>query len=371
MAAELMQVPIEKCVADDEFNTRKRGVGDLTELTDSIKALGVKEPLLGKAKENNDGHVEIFAGFRRLEAAKAAELTTVPVLVHKRREVTRKDMLLINVTENIQRQDLNAVDEAYAMERLQHDHKMSTDDICSKLGVKKARVQARFRLLKLQAIVRDAVHDGRITINAALEIDRLPVEKQPKFVDHAEELSGNKLVQLINKELDKIQKKIEGAEKKTKEKDSSSAAMIENIKLIKKSSSVVCDGIGYDEESKAKVKSVGYRNLEPDDVQTMAKFFDDLADLVPEEIDMNEKAQEEIVSIVESGGDNKNKMYDTESPAFRAGLKKLIEERAQELAKEKSEGTGKRAKVTYALAREAIDEFFCDYEAVEEEVAEE
>ena len=367
MAAELVQVPIDKCVADDEFNTRKRGSGDLTNLIESIKAIGIKEPLLGKDKENKEDQVEIFAGFRRLAAAKEAGLTTVPVLVHKRREVTKKDMLLFNITENIQREDLNPIDEAFAMQRLQIDHQMATEDICAKLGLKKSHVEARFRLLKLHAVVLDAVHDSRITVTAALEIDRLPVEKQPKFVDIAEEMSGTKLAQLINKELEKLQRKIEGTEKKEKTTDSSSAAMIENIKLIRKASMVVCDGIGYDEEGKSKVKSVSYKVLDPDDVSVLAKFYDDLADLVPSDIEINEKAKEEVVALVESAGEVQNKMYCTDSPAFRQAMLKVITDRAQEIAEEAAKTTGKRAKVTYAIMREASDEFFVEYEAMEED----
>jgi len=354
---DLRMVPIDQCIAQDEFNTRQRGLGDLADLTESIKAIGVKEPLLGKDKENSAGEVEIYAGFRRLAASKDAGLEEVPVMVCKRRSASRKQMLLVNVTENIQREDLNPVDEAYALQRLQVDHKMSIDDICASLGVKRTRVQSRFKLLKLTEIVRDAVHDDKIPVAAALEIDRLPADKQAKFVDIAEELGGGKLRVMIDKELDKLQLQIEGTEKKKKDPPDTSSVN-EALKTIKKSSAVVGEGIGYDKDAIAALKAVKFRVLDPDDVVVVAKFFDDTADLVPDEVAMNDKAQEEIISVVESCGSSMRKIFDVESPTFRTSLKRAIAERAQEIAQEKAAESGKRPKVTYAIAREAIDEFF-------------
>ena len=369
MATELQQIPIEQCIADDEFNTRQRGPGDLTDLTASIQAIGIKEPLLGKNKENSNGEVEIYAGFRRLAAAKEAGLTTVPVVVVSRRDVTRKQMLLINISENVQRADLNPVDEAMALQRLQVDHSMSTDELCAQLGIKKSRAENRFRLLKLKDVVRDSVHDGRVSIAAALEIDRLPVDKQGRFVELAEEFSGAKLRGMIDKELDKLQKKIVGTDVEPKEKtEVNPADVAENAKHIKKAMKVLCEGLGYDEALTSAVKDVDFKCLDTEDAMTLAKFCDDLADTVEEDVEVNDKAQGEIVALVETGGDKANKMYDTESPVFRAAMIKAVGERAQELAREKAETSGKRARVTYAIAREAIEEFFCDFELSEEPV---
>jgi ParB family chromosome partitioning protein len=361
MAGTLLQVPLDKCVADDAFNTRHRGTGDLTSLKASIAAIGIKEPLLGKAKENNGGEVEIYAGYRRLAAAKELELATIPVLVVKRRAITRQMMLIENMSENLQRADLNPVDEALALQRLQADHSMSVEDICAKLGLKKNRIQQRFRLLKLRDVVRDAVHDDKISIAAALEIDRLPADKQVKFLNIAEELHGQKLKDMVDKELEKLQKKLEGVTRKKKDKKPA-AASTENSKLIKKAASVLCEGLKYDTEEKSKVGAVNFKALDDDDLQVVAKFFDDLADQVEDEVAFNDKAQEEIVKYVETGGDEFKQMFDTESPAFRSSLVRVISERAAEIARDEAGVSGKRAKVTYAVARKALDDFFCPYE---------
>jgi ParB family chromosome partitioning protein len=357
---ELIHLPIEKVIADVEFNTRQKGLGDLDELVESIKAFGIKEPLLGKSKENPDDGVEIYAGFRRLEAAKIAGLTTVPVIVVKRREVTKKQMLLINITENVQREDLNPIDEANAYARLQQDHQMSTTDIAQALGIKQRRIEKRFALLKLQDVIRDAVHEGRISITAALEIDRLPREKQGKFLEIAEDLSGKKLELLVNKELEKLQKKIEETEKAPKEStEADPASITEMIRVISKSTTVIGAGLGFDAEKIDRLKAINYRLLDPADLVEVVQLYSSLADLVPDDIDINEKAGEEIISTVESLGSEKSKYeLNTESPVFRSWITKAVGDHARELATEKAQGTGKRAKVTYALAEEAMSDFF-------------
>ena len=354
----LREVPIECVIADPEFNTRQRGLGDLMDLTESIKCIGIKEPLLGK--EGTTEHmVEIYAGFRRLESARIAGLTTVPVLVVPRKDITKKQMLLFNVTENVQREDLNPVDEAQAYARLQSEHSMSTEDIAASLGIKRRRIEKRFALLKLEPVIRDAVHEGRIAVSAALEIDRLPREKQGKFLEIAEELSSKKLELLVNKELEKIQKKIEGVESEPKEsKESDPASMVENIRKITKSSSVLCKILDYDTEASDRVKVVNYRPLDVDDLIVVSRFFEDLVAKEPPDVDINDKASKEIVEAVETLENNLNLTLDVNSPVFRNALTSAIGNLARDLALEESAGSGKRPKITFAIAEKAIEMFF-------------
>ena len=357
----LQMVPIELCVAIDEFNTRTQGVGDVSELVESIKAVGILEPLLGKDKENGDKEIEIYAGFRRLAAAIGAELKEVPILVTPRRRVTRKQMLLGNVAENVHREDLNVMDEAYALQRLHEEHEMSLDDISLELGLKKQRVKARFKLLKLNTSIRDAVQGERITINAAFDINRLPVEKQAKYITVAEDLRGFKLTTLIDKELEKLERQAEvkGTEKKEPKEPTTAADITEHVRLIRSCSTIICKELGYDEKQLQEIKDVDFRALEEDHVKTVAKLFDGMADLIPEDIDVNEKAGSEITSMVETHLGS----LDKDSPIVRQAVAKAIKERAEELAVEKAAGTGKRPKVTFVLAKEALGDFFTDPEA--------
>lgn len=349
-------VPTNKIIAVEEFNTRTKGPGDLKELADSIKAVGILEPLLGKDKENGKGEIEIHAGFRRFAAAKLAGLEEVPVLVSPRRRTTKKLMLLENVAENIHRDDLNPMDEALAFQRLHEEHGMSLEDIALELGVKRQHVKNRFKLLKLTQVIRDAVHEDRITLNSAFEISKLPADYHTKYVKIAEDLRGQKLSKLVDRELDKIAKQAElpGTEGPSTEPPEDAAGITANVKTIRQCSSVITKALSYDENDLEAVKKVNYRVLEPDDLKTVAKLFDGMADLIPEKIDVNSKVDEEVVTVVEGSLDK----LDKDSPAVRQALIGAIMARCEEVAIEKAADTGKRAKVTYVLAREVLDEFF-------------
>lgn len=355
MPEEYRLVEIEKCVQTEDFNTRSQGLGDLTDLIESIRQQGILQPLLGKDKENGNEEVEIYAGFRRLAAAREVGLKVVPVKVVPRRKATKKVMLLANVSENIHRDNLNPVDEAYAFERLQKDHSMSTDEICRELGVKKSLVEARFRLLKLTKPVRDAVHEDRITLVAAFDIDRLPEDKQEKFIAIAEELRGGKLTELVNKELEKIQKKLDGVStKKTKSPDA--AVIAENVKRLKQANAVLCDGLKYDETKKTEVLHINFKPLDQDDLTTLTRFLDDCADKVEDEIPLNEKADEEMLAYVTG---KKEDLLNMESETVQGIIYEGLKKRATEIAKEIGQQKGKRARITYAIARQAIESMFC------------
>lgn len=350
MNGELREVPVENCIVEGDFNTRSGGVGDVTDLAESIKAGGVKEPLLGKDRENSKGEVEIYAGNRRLAAALQVGLKTVPVVVSRRRALTRKDMLVANITENVIRKNLNPVDEARGFHRLQEEHSMSITEICGSLGVKKDFVQDRLALLKLQAVVLSALQDDSISIQSAMEIDRLPVEKQEKFVGIARDLKGKKLRNLVDKELEKIQRKIEGVDKPSTQKDPDAAVVTEHVRTIRKASSLLCNGLGYKKEQAEAVKGVNYRALGPDDLGVVAKFMDDCADQVEDDIAYNDKAMAELVEAVNGDG---RRVID--GPEFREGLLSIVRARAETLAREASPD---RPRVTLSIMRGVIKEFF-------------
>jgi len=349
MQGELREVLVENCIVDGDFNTRSGGVGDVTDLVESIKAGGVKEPLLGKDRENSNGDVEIYAGNRRLAAAIKAGLKTVPVIVSRRRALTRKDMLVANITENVIRKNLNPVDEARGFHRLQEEHSMSIVEICGGLGVKRVFVQDRLALLQLQPVVLAALQEDSISIQSAMEIDRLPIGKQEKFVGIAADLKGKKLKSLVDKELEKLQKKLEGVEK-SPQKDPDAAVVTEHVRTIKKASALLCNGLGYAKEQAEAVKSVNYRTLGPDDLCVVAKFLDDCADQVEDDIAYNDKAMAELVEAVNGDG---SKVID--GPVFREGLLSVIRARAETKAREVSPD---KPRVTLAVMRGVIGEFF-------------
>lgn len=358
MANSYEMVDIDRCLEVDGFNARTKGLGDISELVASIKAQGILQPLLGKDRQNKEKHIEIYAGFRRLAAAKKLGLKEVPVITKSRRDITRVQMLLANVAENVPRANLNPVDEALRFEHLQKDQKMATDAICASLGVKKTYVEKRMRLLRLNLVVRDAVHFDQISIGAAFDIDRLPKNLQEKYVQIAFGLRGQKLTDKIDKELEKIQAKLDGTGPKETPADPAAAKL--NIKRIKKANSILCSGLGYKETETQQVKEVNYTPLDDDDLRVVAKLQDDCADQVADDVSMNEKAQEEIVKWVENG--KKGMVLDENRPIVQQALIRSIAGTASEIAMGKVQGTNKRAKVTFEMVIEALNEYFGEEE---------
>ena len=135
----------------------------LAQLADSIKARGVLQPLVVReiAGENQ---YELIAGERRFRAAKLAGLDKVPVLV---RDADAEGRLEIALIENIQRQNLNPVEEAAAYKRLTDEFHMTQDDVAKKVGKERSTVANMMRLLQLPEYIKTDVANGRISMGHA------------------------------------------------------------------------------------------------------------------------------------------------------------------------------------------------------------
>ena len=129
----------------------------LNELAESIKEVGILQPLTVKEVENG---YEIIAGERRWRAARLAGLSTVPVIIKKLSELESLEAALI---ENLQRVDLNPMEEAQTYKRLSAEFNLSQEDIASKVGKSRAVVANAMRLLNLDSRVRDFVSEGRLS----------------------------------------------------------------------------------------------------------------------------------------------------------------------------------------------------------------
>jgi ParB family chromosome partitioning protein len=134
----------------------------LTELVDSIKASGLLQPIL--VRERRGGGYEIVAGERRWRAAQMAQLHEVPVVV---RQLSDADAFQIALVENIQRADLNPVEEAEGYHRLVHEYGYLQDDLARVTGKSRSHVANLLRLLNLPEEVLDVVRDGRLTMGHA------------------------------------------------------------------------------------------------------------------------------------------------------------------------------------------------------------
>jgi ParB family chromosome partitioning protein len=136
----------------------------LQELTDSIREQGIIQPLIVRAQ--GDGY-ELIAGERRWRAAQRAGLTEVPVIV---READDREVLELALIENLQRENLNPLEEAQGYAELTEKHQLRQEDVALKVGKSRAVVANALRLLKLPAEVQGYVRDGRLSVGHAKAI---------------------------------------------------------------------------------------------------------------------------------------------------------------------------------------------------------
>lgn len=165
--------------------------GALKALSDSIRQYGVLQPLTVTRleEEKPDGGIttfyELIAGERRLRASKLAGLTRVPVTIRSG-EDTRLMKLELAIIENVQREDLNAIDRARAFERLQKEFSLTNTEIAKKVGKSREYVANSLRLLMLPSKIQQGVMGGAITEGHArallMLIDR-PEEQDALFRD--------------------------------------------------------------------------------------------------------------------------------------------------------------------------------------------
>jgi len=132
---------------------------ELIEIADSIREKGVIQPLIiTKDKESNKYF--LIAGERRLRAAQLAGLKTVPIVI---KESSPQDMLELALIENIQRKDLNPLEEAYAFQQMIDEFGVSQDDIAKKVGLNRVTITNKIRLLAIPEEVKEDVLNGKLT----------------------------------------------------------------------------------------------------------------------------------------------------------------------------------------------------------------
>lgn len=158
---DLRMMPVTQ-LAPGKYQPRSQMDSEsLQELADSIRAQGLMQPIL--AREIVDGF-EIIAGERRWRAAQLAGMSEVPVLV---REVADDAVAAMALIENIQREDLNAIDEAHGLQRLIHEFGMTHDAAAQAVGKSRAAVSNLLRLLNLSRPVQDMLMAGLLEMGHA------------------------------------------------------------------------------------------------------------------------------------------------------------------------------------------------------------
>ena len=145
----------------------------LDELADSIREHGLLQPLV--VTERADGSYELIAGERRLRASRRVGLKTVPVIVRPKSD--NQDKLVLALIENIQRQDLNAVEEGRGYKRLAEEYGLSHEEIARRMGKSRSAVSNAMRLLDLDRDMLQALEEGKISKSHARTLLAEPVPK--------------------------------------------------------------------------------------------------------------------------------------------------------------------------------------------------
>jgi len=211
---DILEIDIKKI---EPNRSQPRKVFDdetIEELADSIRQFGVLQPLLVRKK---DKYYEIIAGERRWRASKKAGLKKVPVII---REYDEKETLKISLIENIQREDLNAIEEARAYEQLRKEYGLKQEEIAASVSKSRVAVTNTMRLLRLdervqKMIMDDLISSGHGRALLALEDKDKQNELAQKFVtENCTVREAEKMVKAI---LD--HKEAEHKEKPVKKKD--------------------------------------------------------------------------------------------------------------------------------------------------------
>lgn len=170
----------------------------LLELSESIKQFGVLQPLLVQDKKD---YYEIIAGERRWRAAKLAGLKEVPVII---KDLTQQEVVEISLIENIQRENLNPIEEAFAYKRLLTEFNLKQDEVAERVSKSRTAVTNSMRLLKLNENVQQMVIDDMLTTGHARAL--LGIDDPEKQYATAQKIFDEKL---SVRETEKLVKKIQ------------------------------------------------------------------------------------------------------------------------------------------------------------------
>lgn len=150
----------------------------LEELTASIKSQGVIQPLI--VRKTSAGNFELVAGERRLRASKMAGLSEVPIVV---KDLSDEEIIKMGLIENLQREDLNPLDEAKGIQRLQQEFNVTQEDLGLSLGKSRTAITNSLRLLQLAKPVQKMLEEGSLSMGHARPLLTLPEAIQEKFAN--------------------------------------------------------------------------------------------------------------------------------------------------------------------------------------------
>lgn len=202
---EEIKLKITEVEPNREQPRKKFDEDALIELSDSIKQFGVLQPLIVQKRE---GYYEIIAGERRWRAAKMAGLKEIPVII---KDFTDQQIVEISLIENIQRENLNPIEEAIAFKRLLTEFNLKQDEIAERVSKSRTAVTNSMRLLKLDERVQQMIVDDMISTGHARAL--LAVENKDMQYKLAQRVFDEKL---SVRDVEKLMKSLSNEKKKEK-----------------------------------------------------------------------------------------------------------------------------------------------------------
>ena len=183
---KIWHIPISEIVPNSEQPRHEFSHSDLEDLVASIKKHGILLPLV--VTEKGDGGYELIAGERRLRASQIAGSTTVPAIV---RSATQQEKLELALIENVQRQNLNAVEEAFAYKRLMDEFNLTQEEVSAQVGKNRSTVANMVRLLGLPENVQKALVGGHISTGQAKAL--LSLKNEDEIEEVYQSMIGQKM----------------------------------------------------------------------------------------------------------------------------------------------------------------------------------
>ena len=223
----LREVPIEFLRANPFQPRQIFRPGDLDDLTESVRSKGILQPIVVRPVPGGaENDFEIVAGERRWRAAQAAQLHRVPILV---KELTDNESLEIAIIENVQRADLNAIEEAAGYQRLAEQFSYTQEQLSKMIGKSRSHVANTLRLLSLPRAVQKLISDGELSAGHARPlIGHADAEGLAREIV-AKGLSVREAEALTKKPQAKTGRSSGGHSTPAKSKDADTAALEKNI----------------------------------------------------------------------------------------------------------------------------------------------
>ena len=207
-------VKITKVEPNREQPRKKFDEDALLELAESLKQYGILQPLL---VQKRDDYYEIIAGERRWRAAKLAGLKEVPVIV---KDLSDQEIMEISLIENIQREDLNPIEEAHAYKRLLTEFNLKQDEVAERVSKSRSAITNSMRLLKLCDKVQQMIIDEKLTMGHVRPL--IGIEDPEEQYAIAQKIFDERLTV---RETEKLLKKIQKEKENPKKKEDSSVSM--------------------------------------------------------------------------------------------------------------------------------------------------